>query len=460
MLDSSDESNNYRLNLRFTQNFVYFKSGSSVLAQNKKLFFNLLYDASSKFFIFEERGKRVTLEIIEAVSEYGVIKFYNPTENYILKLEYDDDDRNLIATKILLYSDPVYMTKSYVSGKYKFSDLKKIIEDLDFSNADTNLISKYTHIDGIELENNGQRFHGAINTSSTGFELNGYSVKLMLMEIENRISLFCVAENGNTISIYPDGGFVFKNTIKNPTQYYGDNLYFKKDYVRLRNLAENFSESKSTRNPEIKTPSTFYSSGFIVSKEGFVLTCHHSIKDTDAILVFVNKKAYSASVIYSDVENDVALISIDDNGGKNFKHVKTDFSYNAKLGEKIITIGFPNPDLQGFDPKYSEGAIAGINGLRDNPNQYQISNPIQPGNSGGALFNSSGEAIGVITSKLNFKKTLSDAGYLPENVNFASKLSKIDKNITKIIGSMANGSNYVTVDSLRDTCVLIAVQRQ
>jgi S1-C subfamily serine protease len=77
--------------------------------------------------------------------------------------------------------------------------------------------------------------------------------------------------------------------------------------------------------------------------------------------------------------------------------------------------------MQGFSPKLTKGEISSLAGLKDDPNYFQISVPVQPGNSGGALFDSSGNVIGVVTAKINQKAAIASTGTIAENVNYAVK---------------------------------------
>ena len=87
------------------------------------------------------------------------------------------------------------------------------------------------------------------------------------------------------------------------------------------------------------------------------------------------------------------------------------------------TVGFPNTGLQGFAPKLAKGEIASLAGAQDDARHFQISAPIQPGNSGGALVDERGNVIGVVVAKLSQKAALAATGTLAENVNYAVKSS-------------------------------------
>jgi len=98
-------------------------------------------------------------------------------------------------------------------------------------------------------------------------------------------------------------------------------------------------------------------------------------------------------------------------------------SRTVRLGGTVATIGFPNPLLQGFAPKLAKGEIAALSGAADNLRHFQISVPVQPGNSGGALVDERGNVVGVVSAKLDASLALAASGALPENVNYAVKSS-------------------------------------
>jgi S1-C subfamily serine protease len=74
-------------------------------------------------------------------------------------------------------------------------------------------------------------------------------------------------------------------------------------------------------------------------------------------------------------------------------------------------------------PKLAKGEIASLSGASDDPRYFQISVPVQPGNSGGALVDDRGNVVGVVSAKLSARAALATSGALPENVNYAVKSS-------------------------------------
>ncbi len=95
----------------------------------------------------------------------------------------------------------------------------------------------------------------------------------------------------------------------------------------------------------------------------------------------------------------------------------------VKLGQTVFTIGFPNVRLQGVEPKLTKGEISSLTGIQDETDCFQISVPLQHGNSGGPLVDLQGNVVGITTAILNVEKTLKFTGSLPQNVNYAVKSS-------------------------------------
>jgi len=167
-------------------------------------------------------------------------------------------------------------------------------------------------------------------------------------------------------------------------------------------------------------PSTRSGTGFLITAAGHIVTNHHVIDAAGEIRVLTAVGLKPATRIAVDAAADVALLKIETDA---YEPVPIISSHTVGLGQTVLTVGFPNVGIQGFSPKLAKGEIAGLAGLRDRPRDFQVSVPLQPGNSGGALVDERGNVVGVVVAKLSAKAALETTGSLPENVNYAVKSS-------------------------------------
>jgi serine protease Do len=133
-------------------------------------------------------------------------------------------------------------------------------------------------------------------------------------------------------------------------------------------------------------------SGFIISRDGYVMTNNHVVRDADEVVVRLSdRREYTAKVVGTDERSDVALLKID---ASNLPTVKIGKSKSLKVGEWVLAIGSPF----GFDHSVTAGIVSakGRSLPRENYVPFiQTDVAINPGNSGGPLFNLDGEVVGV-----------------------------------------------------------------
>lgn len=159
-------------------------------------------------------------------------------------------------------------------------------------------------------------------------------------------------------------------------------------------------------NDDIQTLKIGTSSGtgFAISPNGYIATNHHVIEGGSSISVRgINgdfSKQYSAKVITEDKKNDLAIIKIDD---ENFTSLGIPpyliKGKTSEVGTSIFVLGYPLRSSMGDEIKLTNGIISSKSGFQGDITTYQISAPIQPGNSGGPLFKSNGELIGIVNAK-------------------------------------------------------------
>jgi S1-C subfamily serine protease len=195
----------------------------------------------------------------------------------------------------------------------------------------------------------------------------------------------------------------------------------REEIVESQRLAAEFVPRKETQSSNASTSSNPFASGsgFFITDDGYLISNYHVVKAATKIRLVTSTGTVDAKVVQVDAANDLALLKA---VGK-FSPLPIAASRSAHLGGTVATIGFPDPSLQGFSPKLAKGEIASLSGAGDDPRYFQISVPVQPGNSGGALVDERGNVIGIVSAKLDASTALAMSGSLPENVNYAVKSS-------------------------------------
>ncbi|MGD8291922.1 MAG: DegQ family serine endoprotease [Desulfobacterales bacterium] len=188
--------------------------------------------------------------------------------------------------------------------------------------------------------------------------------------------------NIRTVKTIKGGGPVFRNFRRNP--HGGDDPF--KDFF------EKFFGDDTQR--EFKQPSL--GSGFIIDKEGFVVTNNHVIQDADQIKVKLGgDDEYDAEVVGRDANTDLALLKI--KTGKDLPVIKLGDSDKLKIGQWVVAIGSPF----GLERTVTAGIVSAkgrVIGSGPYDNFIQTDASINPGNSGGPLINMKGEVVGINTA--------------------------------------------------------------
>ena len=162
-------------------------------------------------------------------------------------------------------------------------------------------------------------------------------------------------------------------------------------------------------------------SGFFITTDGCLLTSQHVVAHANRVVIATKTGRFPVRVLAGDANNDLALLK----AAVQSKPLPLANSRITALGETVFTIGFPVPAIQGLEPKLTDGKISSLAGAQDDPRFFQTSVAVQPGNSGGPLVDQAGNAVGIVTMRLDDLKTWKLTGSLPQNVNYALKSSVI-----------------------------------
>ena len=157
--------------------------------------------------------------------------------------------------------------------------------------------------------------------------------------------------------------------------------------------------------------------GFLVSADGAILTAFHVIDGATSIkAIDADGKIFTARIVAVQPDLDMALLEV---GLASGEYLPVPAVFGCKSGDQVFTLGFPASDLLGREPKYTDGAISSVTGMRGDLSRLQITVPIQPGSSGGPLINDRGEAVAVVVSTAAVQNFYRETGSLPQSVNFA-----------------------------------------
>jgi S1-C subfamily serine protease len=159
--------------------------------------------------------------------------------------------------------------------------------------------------------------------------------------------------------------------------------------------------------------------GFIVSTSGHVITNYHVIGACvgDIRASLAAQPSSVLRLVSTDEINDLALLQV----SQTFNDVAAIRATSIHPGDAIIVIGYPLHGLLTSDFTVTSGIVSSLSGLLNDTRYLQISAEVQSGNSGGPLLDTSGNVVGVVSSKLNALKLVKATGDIPQNINFAIK---------------------------------------
>lgn len=171
--------------------------------------------------------------------------------------------------------------------------------------------------------------------------------------------------------------------------------------------------------------------GFYFTNDGYLATNHHVIEKGARFLVLDTRTGEyaEADFVAQDPEGDLAILHV---RGKKSQPIPLAKRFDLRRGEDVMTLGYPQPRLQGAQQKATFGRVNSAKGIHDDISNVQVDLPIQPGNSGGPLIDSRGRTVGVVASTLGLRS---------QNVNYAIKIDLLHTLIGTVPGLNAASSS-------------------
>lgn len=218
-----------------------------------------------------------------------------------------------------------------------------------------------------------------------------------------------------------------------------------------RKLAEEELNKKEAE--ETKRNATNTGTGFFISSDGYVVTNHHVVEDKSDYLVRDRTGDFKqAKLIAVDSSRDIAILKVEG----EFPWLRIGDSNAVSKGQRVLAVGYPQIQFQGSESKVTDGVVSSFSGIRNDPNWFQISVPIQGGNSGGPLVNESGDVLGIVVATANAARFFKETGSMPQNINYAIKSNVLSAFLKERgIKNSPTAKTKVSIDYVDNATVLI-----
>lgn len=322
----------------------------------------------------------------------------------------------------------------YCTGQNKVSDLKKYYQEkilmldpleglydaevtIQQRDAFQTLHDKTQHNVFIKKNSTGDLVLGDCNTGEI------FDLRIERIGETNAYNVIQIWPNApaTTERIYLIGGMQFTRDFDIPQAQIrkdlgrnyqaGLEVNYKWNCIKTYPTTTMYANAEHTKKENQPTKGS--GTGFFLCKDGYIITNHHVVEKAQTLKISgVNddyQTSYTARIEISDKQNDLAILKITDVSFKPLANVPYTFKYTtASVGEDCFVLGYPLISTMGMDIKLTNGIISSKTGYEGNIAEYQMSAPIQPGNSGGPLFDKHGNIIGVVCAK---HREAENAGY-------------------------------------------------
>ncbi|WP_052746029.1 trypsin-like peptidase domain-containing protein [Sulfurovum lithotrophicum] len=187
----------------------------------------------------------------------------------------------------------------------------------------------------------------------------------------------------------------------------------------------------------------YIGTGFFVDKFT-VLTNNHVVKNCKGIELIRMGYRSTAKIKAKDSINDLAILEAD-KANSSFLNFRA--GQGIRIGDDIVVIGYPLGYLLGSGIKVTTGNVSALTGLVNDTTNMQLTAPVQPGNSGGALLDKSGNVVGVVVARLKreqnvnlaIKSNVAQMFLDINNINYGVSMSKDKKDVADIADEAKDG---------------------
>jgi len=226
-------------------------------------------------------------------------------------------------------------------------------------------------------------------------------------------------------------------------------VYFA--FTKVGNLRYKYFKLYPKKETAVKQKLKATGTGIAVSRNGYIVTSYHVIEGGNYLEVTINEGDYTASynarLVVKDENNDLAILKIDDMRFEGLADITYSFGTTAaEVGQQVFALGYPLITSMGSELKLTDGLISSQTGYKGDVSTYQVSVPVQPGNSGGPLFDRNGSLIGIIKAKhskaenvtyaVKSRNILNLIELLPEKIELSTNQKLVNQPLTIQVKSL------------------------
>jgi S1-C subfamily serine protease len=312
---------------------------------------------------------------------------------------------------------------NYINGKLgpeEITEFKiKLKTDLLFANAFIEHVNLINTLNQAQFRSNLKRTLNQIHLKEIGPTLNIISINREQSFFKKHTKTLAIAASTAliavmiTVSLLMGLGYLSKKQSNQITDL--NRVGLERKSKKLINI----KDSKSNPKEATYRAANIEGSAFALNNKGYIVTSFHMVNGADSIFIENDQIDRACTkVIFTDANLDLAILKIVNSD--LVAKWRVPFSIkekNADVGEKVFTLGYPRNEIV-----YGDGSLSSLSGYSNDKRMYQISIPVNPGNSGGPLLDENANVIGVIRGKISGEEGTGFAIKSNEILNAISEL--------------------------------------
>ena len=312
---------------------------------------------------------------------------------------------------------------NYIEGKLGPDEITefeiKLKTDLLLANAFIEHVNLINTLNQAQFRSNLKRTLNQIHLKEIGPTLNIISINREQSLLKKYTKTLAIAASSAliavmiTVSLLMGLGYLSKKQSNQITDLNRVGL------ERKSKTLINIKDSKSNAKEATYRAANIEGSAFALNNKGYIVTSFHMVNGADSIFIENDQIDRACTkVIFTDANLDLAILKIVNSDLVTKWRVPFSIKEkNADVGEKVFTLGYPRNEIV-----YGDGSLSSLSGYSNDKRMYQISIPVNPGNSGGPLLDENANVIGVIRGKISGE----------EGTGFAIKSNEILKAISEL----------------------------